>query len=64
MNREATAHVPTPEHPLLTALSRGLPMTLLVDLVDPNGPRSREVYEREGTGDGLRLAAARFAVTA
>ena len=36
-----------PEHPLMKAMRRGLPITLLVDLVDPNGPRSREMFERE-----------------
>jgi hypothetical protein len=34
-------------HPLMTALGRGLPITLLVDLIDPNGPRSAEMLERE-----------------
>jgi hypothetical protein len=37
-----------PEHPLMTAMRRGLPITLLVDLIDPNGPRSHELFEREG----------------
>jgi len=37
-----------PEHPLMKAMRRGLPITLLVDLVDPNGPRSHEMFEREG----------------
>ena len=37
-----------PEHPLMTALRRGLPITLLVDLIDPSGPRSQEMFEREG----------------
>jgi len=37
-----------PEHPLMKAMRRGLPITLLVDLVDPNGPRSYEMFEREG----------------
>jgi hypothetical protein len=39
----------TSTHPLMTALGRGLPITLLVDLIDPNGPRSFEMYERERT---------------
>ena len=38
-----------PEHPLMTALGRGLPITLLIDLIDPSGPRSHELFEREGT---------------
>jgi hypothetical protein len=37
-----------PEHALMKALHRGLPITLLVDLIDPNGPRSHELFEREG----------------
>jgi hypothetical protein len=37
------------EHPLMTALGRGLPITLLIDLIDPNGPRSHEMYTREST---------------
>ncbi len=37
-----------PEHPLMKAMRRGLPITLLVDLIDPNGPRSHEMFEREG----------------
>jgi hypothetical protein len=37
-----------PEHALMKAMRRGLPITLLVDLVDPNGPRSHEMFEREG----------------
>lgn len=39
----------TSVHPLMAALGRGLPITLLVDLIDPNGPRSAEMFEREGT---------------
>ncbi len=37
-----------PEHPLMKAMRHGLPITLLVDLIDPNGPRSHEMFEREG----------------
>ena len=32
----------------MTALGRGLPITLLIDLIDPAGPRSQEMFEREG----------------
>jgi hypothetical protein len=35
-------------HPLMEAIGRGVPVTLLVDLIDPNGPRSAEMFEREG----------------
>ena len=46
--RESQPHMPVPPvHPLLTALGRGLPITLLIDLIDPNGPRSAEMLERE-----------------
>jgi len=41
-----TAH--PSEHPLMTAIGRGLPITLLIDLIDPSGPRSQEMFEREG----------------
>ncbi len=48
-------------HPLMTALGRGLPITLLVDLIDPNGPRSAEMYEREGAGERGRVLAGQTA---
>lgn len=51
----------TSVHPLLTALGRGLPITLLVDLIDPNGPRSAEMYEREGATSTTVSAADRIA---
>jgi hypothetical protein len=35
------------EHPLMIALGQGLPITLLIDLIDPTGPRSFEMYGRE-----------------
>ena len=35
-------------HVLMEVIGRGIPITLLVDLVDPNGPRSGEMFEREG----------------
>jgi hypothetical protein len=34
---------------IMSALQRGLPITLLADLVDPDGPRSHEIYRREMT---------------
>jgi hypothetical protein len=40
----------TDAHPLMTALGQGLPITLLVDLIDPKGPRSFEMYAREQSG--------------
>ena len=46
--RTMELHDSTP-HPLMAALGHGLPITLLVDLIDPNGPRSFEMFERETT---------------
>jgi hypothetical protein len=49
MNAHESIRLPAqPEHPLMTAMGRGLPITLLVDLLDPSGPRSHEMYESEG----------------
>ena len=48
MNAHKSIRLPAEtEHPLMTAMSRGLPITLLIDLLDPSGPRSHEMYERE-----------------
>jgi hypothetical protein len=49
MNAHQVIRLPDPhEHPLMTALGRGLPIALLIDLIDPAGPRSQEMFEREG----------------
>jgi hypothetical protein len=34
-------------HPVLAALSRGVPLTLLLDLADPAGPDSRTIHATE-----------------
>jgi hypothetical protein len=34
-------------HPVMTALARGIPVTLLMDLLDPAGPDSRTVLAIE-----------------
>ena len=34
-------------HPVMTALARGIPITLLMDLLDPSGPDSRMVLATE-----------------
>ncbi len=34
----------------LTLLRQGVPLTLLMDLVDPRGPGSRELLEWEASG--------------
>ena len=48
MNAHQVIRLPDPPaHPLMTALGRGLPITLLIDLIDPAGPRSQEMFERE-----------------
>jgi hypothetical protein len=45
-------------HPLMAALGQGVPITLLMDLIDPHGPRSAEMYRRERLGGGsLRVDA-------
>jgi hypothetical protein len=48
MNAHEPILLPDVDHPLMQALGRGLPITLLIDLIDPNGPRSHEMFEREG----------------
>jgi hypothetical protein len=45
----------------MTALHRGIPLTLLWDLVDPEGPASHVIYRTEWQ---VRAAAAMTAVTA
>lgn len=49
MNAHEPILLPDVDHPLMKALGRGLPITLLIDLIDPNGPRSHEMFEREGS---------------
>ena len=39
--------VPRSTHPVLVALSRGIPLTLLMDLADPAGPDSRHIASSE-----------------
>ena len=34
-------------HPVMTALARGIPVTLLMDLLDASGPDSRSVLATE-----------------
>ena len=38
------------QHPLMGALALRLPITLLVDLIDPSGPRSAEMFATERPG--------------
>ena len=51
-----TSSTTRPAHPLLVAIGLGLPVTLLVDLIDPNGPRSTEMLEREGCSPDVAAA--------
>ena len=44
------------EHPVMRALALGLPITLLVDLIDPTGPRSVEMLRREARADADQRA--------
>jgi hypothetical protein len=34
---------------VMELLRQGVPITLLLDLVDPSGPRSSELYDVEGS---------------
>ena len=45
---ESVTFTSRPAHPLMSALGLGLPITLLIDLIDPNGPRSQEMFNLEG----------------
>lgn len=47
MNIAMSITTRTVEAPLMSALRRHLPITLLADLVDPDGPRSHDIYRRE-----------------
>ncbi len=47
MNTSMTITTGAAENPAMAALRRRLPITLLADLVDPDGPRSHEIYRRE-----------------
>ena len=44
---------------VLVLLDHGVPLSLLVDLVDPRGPRSEEIYRTEPRDTSPLLAAAR-----
>ena len=55
--------VPAPRHPVDVAvlvrttsqlLRSGVPLTLLLDLAEPDGPRSRGLYADEGVDPGWR----------
>ena len=39
---------------VMTALRRGIPITLLCDLADPAGPASRHIYGAESPAAGTR----------
>ena len=49
-------------HPVLTALGRGIPLTLLLDLAEPSGPDSRAIIATE-TADLEWLAGLVFAAS-
>lgn len=46
------------EHPLMTALGRGLPISLLVDVIDPNGDRARSKCSTEKASQRTTKSAA------
>ena len=44
---------------VLVLLDHGVPLSLLVDLVDPHGPRSQEIYRTEPRDTAPLFATAR-----
>lgn len=42
---------PVSDDPVMVALARKVPITLLCDLLDPSGPRSREIHAAEREED-------------
>ena len=44
-----TVMAETMESDVMVMLRRGIPLTLLLDLADPFGPRSDELYDAEGS---------------
>lgn len=49
MVEELTLPGPAQPSPVMTLLERGIPLTLLMDLLDPFGPPSEEILRSEGT---------------
>ena len=49
---------------VMTALHRGIPLTLLCDLADPEGPASHSIYRTEGQVGAARAMTAITAITA
>ena|GEM_PF-2309539 len=47
----------------MTLLAHRVPITLLADLLDPSGPRSREIYRVEAVADDVRRELASLAPT-
>lgn len=48
-----TGVIPPPER-VMTWLAHGVPLALLADLLEPAGPRSREIYTAEAVADDVR----------
>jgi hypothetical protein len=48
----------------MTALHRGIPLTLLCDLADPEGPASHSIYRAEWQVGATRAMTTRTAPTA
>lgn len=49
MVEELALPTPAAADPVMALLARGVPLTLLMDLLDPTGPRSEEILRTEGT---------------
>ena len=45
-DNEQVTQLPRP-HPVMAALADGCPLTLLIDLTDPQGPDSKRIMARE-----------------
>lgn len=48
-----------PQERVMTLLRHGVPITLLADLLEANGPPSAEIYRTEAVADDVRREAAR-----
>jgi hypothetical protein len=56
--KEASMLAQPPALRVMTALHRGIPLTLLCDLADPEGPASHSIYRTEGrVGAALAMTA-------
>ena len=55
-----TAVIPSQTR-VMTWLRHGVPVALLADLIEPDGPRSREIYAAEAAADDVQRDAQELA---